>query len=327
MVALSQVEWLRGQVASTRAAADAIAEIVIAVDRPVRPAPGCHVDVRLPDGDVRSYSVVAGGADGRTVTLGVRRSPTSRGGSAYMHSLKPGDSISITLPLQNFPLGVGARRYVLLAGGVGVTAMKAMGDMVRRLGADYRVVYVGRSRTAMAFVPELVELHGDQLELIVNDEGGVLDAQTLVAECDSQTELYMCGPIRLMDAVRRAWMSRGLPAANLRFETFGNSGWFEPEEFVVSVPEMGVEATVGTGESLLDALERAGVDMMFDCRKGECGLCQVEVVSVDGAIDHRDVFFSEKQKDASKHLCACVSRVACPRGSSNTPAAITLSIN
>ncbi|MFW0793483.1 PDR/VanB family oxidoreductase [Gordonia sp. CPCC 205515] len=327
MVAANQAEWARGQVISTRAAAGQIAEIVIAVDRPVRAEPGSHVDVRLPDGDTRSYSVVA--ADGATVTLGVRRSPTSRGGSRYMHSLVPGDPIDITLPLQNFPFGVGARTYVLLAGGVGITALKAMGEMVRRLGVDYRFIYVGRTRQAMAFVPELVATHGDRFELLVNDEGGVLDAGSLVAGLDDQTELYMCGPIRLMDAVRRAWVTRDLPLPNLRYETFGNSGWFDPEEFVVEVPSMGIEATVSAGESMLDALERAGVDMMFDCRKGECGLCQVDVVSVDGVIDHRDVFLSEKQKDTSNHLCACVSRVAggCGRRRSTDAPVITLALN
>ncbi len=317
MAAMNQPEWLRGQVVSIDMAADSIARIAIATDVPTRTEPGCHVDVRLPGGDIRSYSVVAGAPDGRGVTLGVRRSPTSRGGSEYMHSLQPGDTVDVTVPMQNFPLRVGAARYVLVAGGVGVTAMVAMGEVLRSLGADYRFVYVGRTRSAMAFLESLTELHGERLEVYVNDEGGVLDVTELTGGIDSETELYMCGPIRLMDAVRRAWLDLSLPPANLRYETFGSSGWFDPEEFVVKVPSMGVETTVGTGESLLDALERAGVDMMFDCRKGECGLCQVDVESVDGSIDHRDVFFSEEQKKTSNRLCACVSRVAatpgCPR--------------
>ena len=99
----------------------------------------------------------------------------------------------------------------------------------------------------------------------------------------------MCGPIRLMDAIRRAWNTRGLDPTNLRFETFGNSGWFSPEVFHIQVPELGLHATVNKDESMLEALQKAGANMMFDCRKGECGLCQVRVLEVDGQVDHRDV--------------------------------------
>ena len=118
----------------------------------------------------------------------------------------------------------------------------------------------------------------------------------------------MCGPIRLMDAVRRAWTERELDLTNLRYETFGNSGWFDPEEFTVRVPRLGIEATVGKGRSMLEALEDAGADMMFDCRKGECGLCQVKVLAVEGGIDHRDVFYSERQRNTADRMCVCVSR-------------------
>ncbi|MYR07622.1 2Fe-2S iron-sulfur cluster binding domain-containing protein [Gordonia sp. SID5947] len=310
----NKISWQRGRVTSVGAAADGIAEIVIATEQAQRAAPGAHVDVRIDDGDIRSYSIVSGGTDGRSVTLGVRLSPTSRGGSQFMHSLRPGDEIDLTAPIQNFPLRVGAPRYVLVAGGIGITAMAAMAAVLRRVGADYRFVYVGRRRADMAFLTDLVATHGDRLEVHVDDEGQGLDVPSLVGEVETDTEMYMCGPIRLMDAVRRAWLDRELPLPNLRYETFGNSGWFEAEDFVVSIPRLDVTTSVGKGDSLLDALERAGVDMMFDCRKGECGLCQVDVIDTDGTIDHRDVFFSEKQKAQSDKLCSCVSRVVHPRG-------------
>jgi ferredoxin len=121
-------------------------------------------------------------------------------------------------------------------------------------------------------------------------------------------ELYMCGPIRLMDAVRRYWATCELPIYNLRYETFGNSGWFEPEEFVVRIPRLNIEATVGTHTTILEALTAAGAEMMFDCRKGECGLCQVEIQHVEGVLDHRDVFLSEHQRQIGNKLCTCVSR-------------------
>ena len=308
----NKITWQRGTVQTVEPVADDIAKIVVGTEQAHRAPPGSHVDVRIDTGDIRSYSIVSGGVTGTSVTLGVRLSPTSRGGSLFMHSLKAGDELDITAPLQNFPLRIGAPRYVLLAGGIGITAMAAMAAALRRVGADYRFVYVGRSRTSMAFVPELLAVHRNRLALHIDDEGTGLDISSALADVDSATELYMCGPIRLMDAVRRTWLDRQLPLPNLRYETFGNSGWFDAQEFRVIVPRLGIETTVGKGDSILDALERAGADMMYDCRKGECGLCQVDIIDVDGTVDHRDVFFSETQKTTSRKMCSCVSRVAGP---------------
>ncbi len=178
---------------------------------------------------------------------------------------------------------------------------------------DYRLIYVGRTRAAMAYLDELIALHGDRLDVHVGDENTSLDVRRLVATLEPDTELYQCGPIRLMDAVRREWIERELPIASLRFETFGNSGWFEPQEFTVRLPQFGIETVVGPTQSMLEALEAAGADMMFDCRKGECGLCEVRVLELEGEIDHRDVFYSERQRDARSKLCCCVSRVARPQ--------------
>jgi vanillate O-demethylase ferredoxin subunit len=135
----------------------------------------------------------------------------------------------------------------------------------------------------------------------------------------------MCGPIRLMDDVRRNWQDAGLPPANLRYETFGSSGWFEPEEFVARVPQRRVETTVRTDETLLEALTRAGVDLMYDCRKGECGLCLLDVSCVEGAVDHRDVFLSTAQQATDRALATCVSRVVA-RSGSGLPPAVELTI-
>jgi vanillate O-demethylase ferredoxin subunit len=181
--------------------------------------------------------------------------------------------------------------------------------------ADYTFVYAARSREAMAYLSELRELHGENLVVHIDEEAGILDIPGLISELDLDAELYMCGPIRLMDAVRRAWIQQELSLPNLRYETFGNSGWYDPEEFLVRIPRLGVEVNVGQGRSMLDALEDAGVDMMFDCRKGECGLCEVRILRLDGNIDHRDVFYSERQKGASEKMCCCVSRaVTTPSG-------------
>jgi vanillate O-demethylase ferredoxin subunit len=254
-----------------------------------------------------------------------------------MHGLATGDRIRMTSPVQNFPLGVGAKRYVLLAGGIGVTALVAMASALRRRGADYTLVLVGRSRTALAYLDELGEEHGERLRLHVTEEGSPLDVERLVGTvADSteahETDLYVCGPIRLMDAVRRAWAGRGLPAPNLRFETFGSGGAWAPEEFVVRVPDLDREVVVGRDTSMLDALESAGVEVMWDCRKGECGLCTVRVLDHDGRLDHRDVFLSDEQQRTDRTVCCCVSRLASapavdrPAAAGGPPPVLTIAV-
>lgn len=321
MAAESHPVWHLGEVVQTALVADDIRRITIARPATVRARPGTHLDVRVDLGDrldTRSYSIVSSNDDGSLLTLSVLLVPTSRGGSRFMHGLKVGDTLPTTQPLQNFPLRIGAQRYVLVAGGIGVTAVLGMAAVLKAMRADYALVYVARSRSAAAYLSDLRQIHDDRLVVHLDADGDPLDVRALVASIAGgaqaqSTELYMCGPIRLMDAVRREWVGAGLPIYQLRYETFGNSGWFEPEEFVVRIPRLGVQATVGTDTTMLEALTDAGAEMMFDCRKGECGLCLVDVIDVDGAIDHRDVFLSERQHGAGTKLSSCVSRVASSR--------------
>jgi vanillate O-demethylase ferredoxin subunit len=113
----------------------------------------------------------------------------------------------------------------------------------------------------------------------------------------------------MLDAVRRAWHARNLPPGDLRFETFAASGQFAPQPFEVSVPRLGVTLTVPENQTLLDALAQAGVEVMYDCQRGECGLCVIDILDCSGTIDHRDMFFSDAQREENKKMCACVSRV------------------
>lgn len=311
--------------------ADRIRRVTLRRPGTRRAAPGTHVDVRVPTRkgeDVRSYSVVESSADGTLLTVSVMLAANSRGGSRSMHGLAVGDTLPCTQPLQNFELRPGADQYVLIAGGVGITAVIEMGRVLHRLGQDYRFVYVGRSRAQMAYVGELSELHGDRLELHVDDEASALDVDCLVAGLPDRgrTEVYMCGPIRLMDAVRRSWLAHDRAVADLRYETFGSSGWFEPEPFEVEIPELGLRTVVDADSSLLEALASAGADMMYDCRKGECGLCEVRIGALQGRVDHRDVFLSDEEKASDDTLCICVSRVAAPEGAAAGTGRLTLTL-
>ena len=337
-MAATNVEiWQRAVVRENRDVAEDIRRIVLAPGQPVPAAPGTHVDVMVSingERHRRSYSIVEAPGGGTELAISVFRTAASRGGSVFMHSLQPGDELEITQPLQNFPLRIGAGRSVLLAGGVGITALLSMARVLKNVKADYRLVYAGRNRAAMAYLAELQEEHGEALEVHVDAEGSALSVTELVAGIEDGTELYMCGPIRLMDAVRRSWRTRDLDPASLRYETFGNSGWHRPEEFIVRVPRLGLETRVGPGKSMLEALEDAGADMMFDCRKGECGLCEVRILELQGTVDHRDVFYSERQQRAREKMCCCVSRAvtdtAADPGTSGLrrgPAVVTIEVS
>jgi ferredoxin-NADP reductase len=335
MAATNNEVWQSATVVAVTDVAAGIRRIELEPSAPKHAEPGSHIDLTVTingEQEKRSYSVVESLDGGNTLAISVFKAPVSRGGSVFMHTLKPGDTLRITQPLQNFPLRLGAERYVLLAGGIGITAIANMAAVLRNVKADYTVVYAGRSRAAMAYLTDLQDLHGDRLQVHVDDEGSSLDVNALIGGIDPGTELYMCGPIRLMDAVRRGWTERELALPDLRYETFGNSGWYDPEEFVVRIPRLGVEAKVGQGRSMLEALEDAGVDMMFDCRKGECGLCEVRILNLDGAVDHRDVFYSERQQHAQEKMCCCVSRaVSSATGSRTdspgTPAVVTIDVS
>ena len=306
------VTWQQATVRESAPLTDRIHRIVLSPDTQRRLDPGMHVDVRIRvDGEpvTRSYSVIEPVGEGGDFAISVMRTDVSRGGAAVMHALRPGDRVDVTHPLQDFPYRHGAARYVFLAGGVGITAVLGMARAARAAGAEYQVVYCGRSRDAMAYLDDLTAEHGERLQVRVGDEGASLDIPQFVDAVAVDAELYMCGPIRLMDAVRRAWDASGRPYANLRFETFGNSGWHEAQPFRVRIPAVGIDCVVPADKTLLETLEDAGADSMFDCRKGECGICEARVIGLAGDIDHRDVFYSERQRDARSKICPCVSRV------------------
>ena len=121
--------------------------------------------------------------------------------------------------------------------------------------------------------------------------------------------MYVCGPVPMLDAVRRQWAASGRPVAELRYETFGTSGRFAPQPFRVEVPRQRIDIVVPADSSMMDALHAVGVQTLHDCKRGECGLCAVDVLALDGEIDHRDVFLSEHEKAENRRICTCVSRV------------------
>ncbi|WP_298955385.1 PDR/VanB family oxidoreductase [uncultured Methylobacterium sp.] len=276
------------------------------------PAPGSHVTVAVTIGgrpDARSYSTVGPCADG-LCRIAVKRLPDSRGGSAWMHGLAPGARLTLAGPRNHFPLGRGRPGYLLVAGGIGITPIYGMALALAASGAPVRLLYAARRRADLAFADELRARLGERLALFVDEEGGRIDLPAEIAALAPGGEAYVCGPIGLLEAAKRAWAASGRPVEGLRFETFGNSGRYATEPFTVRIPRLGREIVVARNQTMLEALEAAGVGMIFDCRRGECGLCTVRILSAEGVVDHRDVFFSDGQKAANTHLCTCVSRAA-----------------
>lgn len=276
------------------------------------PTPGSNITVTVQIGgrpDVRSYSVVGPCADG-VLRIAVKLLPDTRGGSAYMHALRPGAQLTISEPGNHFELARGRPEYLLVAGGIGITPIYTMALALAAADAEFHLLYACRSRRDLAFADELRDRIGERLRVFIDEEGGRIDLPAEIARLASGGELYVCGPIGMLEATKRAWHESGRPVDGLRFETFGNSGRYASQPFTVKIPRLGKEIVVPRNQTMLDTLEAAGVDMIYDCRRGECGLCAVKILAVEGTVDHRDVFFSEDQKARNDQLCTCVSRVA-----------------
>lgn len=281
-------------------------------DMPMRAA-GAHVTFALetPQGGIeRSYSVVDDGQATNLLTISVKLEPASKGGSRHMWSLKVGDAVRIVGYANSMPVSYGASDYVLVAGGIGVTAMTGIARALCTSGKTLRMIYCARSPEEAAYVDILRAQLGDRLTMIYDSEGGRLDVVQLVAGLSQTTLLYMCGPKGLSDAIKAAWNDQHQPLQNLRYETFGNSGTRQTLPFYVIVEETGRTVEVPEDTSLLDALLASGHAMLSDCRKGECGLCKVHITQVEGDIDHRDVFLSPRERADGTCVCACVSRLS-----------------
>ena len=277
----------------------------------VAPTPGSHFNIAVQINgrpDLRNYSAVDLGTDG-LYRIAVKHLPDSRGGSAYMWSLAPGDQLTISTPGNHFELSRCCPDYLLLAGGIGITPIFTMTLALAEAGANFRLLYAVRRRQDLALAGELRGRIGDRLQVFVSEEGRRVDIAAEIARLPPGGEFYVCGPISMLEDAKREWQRSGRPVDRLRFETFGNSGRFASEPFKVKIPRLGFEIDVPLNQTMLEALESAGVDMIFDCRRGECGLCALPILETDGIVDHRDVFFSEEEKAANTKLCTCVSRV------------------
>lgn len=265
--------------------------------------PGAHIDVLLPNGKQRQYSLTACEPSPERYLIGVKRDPASRGGSSYMHDeVKAGQTFKIRPPTNHFPLVENAPHVVLIAGGIGVTPIYCMVQRLASLGRSFELHYSCRSRADMAFREELQKF--EQAHLHFDDESGgkFLDIPAIVAATPKDAHLYCCGPLPMLkgfEAATAEW-----PRAQIHVEYFAPKQ--EPSKtggFVVELAKSGQEFVIPEGKTILQVLLDAGLYVDYSCELGICGLCQTPLLS--GTPEHRDAFLTDEQKAANDTVMIC----------------------
>jgi cytochrome P450/ferredoxin-NADP reductase len=277
-----------------------------------RPLPrwtaGSHIDVECGNtGISRQYSLCSDPDDPGAFEIAVLREPQGRGGSEWIHSnVKAGAMLRIRGPRNHFRLDETAKRVVLIAGGIGITPISAMAWRAKAVGLDYELHFSGRTRVSMPLLDELAALHGDRIRVYVSDEGTRNDFNAL--RIDDATQVYACGPARMLDALQRA--SAAWPDDTLKVEHFESTiGTFDPDNehaFEVELKDSGLVLTVPADQTLLAALRKANVDVQSDCEEGLCGSCEVRVLA--GEVDHRDVVLTRGERQSNTRMMTCCSR-------------------
>lgn len=287
---------------------------------------GAHITLTIPGVGVRKYSLVntdpGAGATRSPAAyqIGVRLEEKSEGGSRYVHSLKVGDTVEIEPPANAFACVPGSGGTALIGGGIGITPMVSMAAELKAKGMPFKLAYASRSEKDVAFGPEIAALCADALHLHLDETaGGFFDMAAFLAGLAPDTTVYVCGPRPMIKAAIDAGRKLGWPANRVKFELFFSVKGPEPAPvpklpegaFEVVLKSSGKALLVPADKSLLDVLLEAGVDVLHDCKKGECGVCQVGVV--EGVPDHKDVILSDSERAQNKIMQVCVSRAKSPK--------------
>ncbi len=284
--------------------------------------PGSHVDLELTTADggavVRQYSLCGDPDDRRSFTIAVLREPASRGGSVLVHdAIQVGDEVVVRGPRNHFEL-VPAKRYLFVAGGIGITPLVPMIASATTDGIGWTLVYGGRTRTSMAYLDTLAALHrvcpGAQLRIAPQDETGLLPLADVLGEPDPDTAIYCCGPEPLLAAVEAAVSAFQWPQDALHVERFAPKPQrTEPDDdaFDVECRDSGLTVRVEPGQSILHAVENAGVTVLSSCQEGTCGTCETGVL--EGVPDHRDSVLTPAEQAANDIMMICCSRARSAR--------------
>jgi len=269
---------------------------------------GSHIDLHLPNGLVRSYSLLNAPSDQGRYVVGILRDRASRGGSRYVHEqLRVGTQLQISQPRNNFALDTRASHSVLVAGGIGITPIYCMFRQLLALGRSAELIYCARSRAEAALVDEISGLGAKVLYHFNDEKGGLPDLASYLAGRPADTHFYCCGPTPMLDAFEQTCERLGYPHAHIERFTAAEVAAAEDaqDSYSVELSKSGKTVSVEPGLNLLDVLLEAGCDIEYSCREGVCGSCETRVL--EGDVDHRDGVLSKAERAANKSMMVCVS--------------------
>ena len=271
---------------------------------------GAHTVVTMDDNDrsrLNPYSLMSDPADLNTYAISVRRDDEGRGGSLFMHrNVSVGDEMTITYPVNLFSLDLRARKHLFFAGGIGITPFMSMIAQLERSGGAWELHYACRTEALGTYVEQLTYKHPNKVHVYYDDQSQRIELENLLDGQPLGTHAYVCGPKGMINWIHATASALGWPDAHVHSEEF-----LAPEPgvpFEVRLCKSDKTITVGEHESLLEAIERAGVEAPFLCRGGSCGQCETDVVSHAGDFVHRDHWLDDSEHASGKKIMPCVSR-------------------
>lgn len=279
-------------------------------------AAGAHIDVHLPGGLIRQYSLCNPPWETQSYLIGVLKDPASRGGSKAMHEqMQVGQKLLISEPRNLFPLSEDARRSLLFAGGIGITPILCMAERLHRLGADFQLHYCARSSERAAFVERLQAApFAERVQLHFDDGPAAqrLDAAAVLAEPAADTHLYVCGPGGFMEHVLSTAKAQGWADQRAHREYFAAAPINHDSDgsFAVQLNSSGQIIQIRADQSVAEALEACGIDIPLSCEQGICGTCLTRVLA--GEPEHRDLFLTEAEQALNDQFTPCCSRAKSP---------------
>jgi ferredoxin-NADP reductase len=266
---------------------------------------GAHVDLHLPNGLVRQYSIANAQGERHRYVLGVKRDAAGRGGSRFLHDdLRVGTVVKVGGPRNNFPLVEAAAHSVLIAGGIGVTPIVSMVARLRSLARPWELHYAVRRRGEAAFLDELLDGDGHVRLHVDEEQGSMIDVAAIVRAAPEEAHLYCCGPTPMLEAFAAAAASR--PAERVHLEYFSSAVAPAVESgFIVELARSKVRVEVPPGQTILEALRARGLEVQSSCEQGICGSCETRVLA--GEPDHRDMLLSDEEKATNQVMMICCS--------------------
>ncbi len=271
---------------------------------------GAHIDLHLPNGLIRSYSLLNAPDERHRYLVGINKDAQSRGGSRYMHEvLRAGDTLAISAPRNNFPLDEQAPLNVFFAGGIGITPMMSMIARTQQLGRPWKLYYAARTRRNAAFLDTLHGYHNEpnvELNFTFDQEpdGQRMDLAGIMKTLPPEAHVYCCGPLPMLTAFEQAAAS--LPPAQVHLEYFAAKESAATDGgFTVELARSGKSVSVRAGQTILDSLLDIGIEPPYSCQEGICGTCEVRVI--EGTPDHRDLVLSTAEKAANNRMMICCS--------------------